>query len=133
MNKALCDNKKTCMFGLSLLILTLIVAVILALVAAPAHPLTWVLVATLVSIPFIYKKLATRKYLEWKDEYCVGIDSIDQPSGNRTGSRVRPPVPIIVVPAIAIVWVSPPIAGAVTRQMNWTRRPITGRSIPGWS
>jgi len=78
MNKALCENKKMCMFGLSLLILTLIVAVILGLVAAPAHPLTWVLVAILASIPFIYKKVATRKYLDWKDEYCVGIDSIDQ-------------------------------------------------------
>jgi hemerythrin-like metal-binding protein len=22
--------------------------------------------------------MATRKYLDWKDEYCVGIDSIDQ-------------------------------------------------------
>ncbi len=78
MSRALCDNKKTCMFGLSLLILTLVIAVILGLVAAPAHPLTWVLVAILASVPFVYKKLATRKYLEWKDEYCVGIDSIDQ-------------------------------------------------------
>ena len=78
MSKALCDNKKTCMFGVSLLILTLVVAVILALVAAPTHPVTWVLVLILVSVPFIYKKLATRKYLEWEDEYSVGIDSIDQ-------------------------------------------------------
>ena len=78
MNKALCANKKMCMFGVSLLILTLVIAVILGIVAAPAHPLTWVLVAMLASVPFVYKKLATRKYLEWKDEYCVGIGSIDQ-------------------------------------------------------
>ncbi len=78
MSKALCANKKMCMFGVSLLILTLVIAVILGIVAAPTHPLTWVLVAILASVPFVYKKLATRKYLEWKDEYCVGIDSIDQ-------------------------------------------------------
>ena len=78
MKKALCANKKMCMFGLSMFILTLIIAVILGLVAAPTHPLTWVLVIMLAAVPFVYNKLATRKYLEWKDEYGVGIDSIDQ-------------------------------------------------------
>jgi len=78
MNNAACANRRMCMFGLSLFILTLVIAVILALVAAPTHPLTWVLVVILASVPFVYNKLATRKYLEWKDEYCVGIDSIDQ-------------------------------------------------------
>ena len=66
------------MFGVSLLILTLVIAVILALVAAPAHPLTWLLVVMLLAVPFVYNKLATRKYLVWKDDYSVGIDSIDQ-------------------------------------------------------
>ena len=78
MNNAACANKKMCMFGLSLLILTLVIAVILGLVAAPKEPWTWIVVAMLASVPFVYKKLATRRYLEWKDEYCVGIDSIDQ-------------------------------------------------------
>ena len=66
------------MFGLSLLILILIVAVILGLMAAPANPLTWVFIIKLVSIPFVYNKLAARKYLDWKEEYSVGIASIDQ-------------------------------------------------------
>jgi len=78
MKNNMCMNKKMCMFGVSLLILTLVIAVILALVAAPAHPLTWLLVAMLLAVPFVYNKLATRKYLIWKDEYSVGIDSIDQ-------------------------------------------------------
>ncbi len=78
MSKALCANKKMCMFGVSLFILILVIAVILGLVVDATHPLTLVLVLMLASTPFIYKKLATRKYLEWKDEYCVGIDSIDQ-------------------------------------------------------
>jgi hemerythrin-like metal-binding protein len=78
MNKAMCMNKKMCMFGVSLLILTLVIGVILGLVAAPTHPLTWLLVAILVAVPFVYNKLSTRRYLLWKDEYSVGIDSIDQ-------------------------------------------------------
>ncbi len=71
-------NKNLSMFGISLLILTLIIAVILGLMAGPTSPLTWLLVAILVAIPFIHRKLASRQFVEWKDEYSVGIDSIDQ-------------------------------------------------------
>ena len=78
MNKAQCRNKKMCMFGVSVFILILIVAVILGLMAAPTNPLTWLLVAVLLSVPFFYQKMAAKKYLDWKDEYRVGIDSIDQ-------------------------------------------------------
>jgi hemerythrin-like metal-binding protein len=71
-------NKNLRMFGVALLILSLITAVILGLMAGPKSPLTWLLVAVLVAIPFIYRKLAARKFITWKDEYSVGIDSIDQ-------------------------------------------------------
>jgi hemerythrin len=66
------------MFGVSLLILSLIVAVILGLLAGPTSPLTWALIAILVVIPFIHRKMASKQFVEWKDEYSVGIDSIDQ-------------------------------------------------------
>ena len=66
------------MFGVALLILTLITAVILGFMAGPTSPLTWLLVAVLIAIPFLHRKLAARNYLAWKDEYSVGIDSIDQ-------------------------------------------------------
>jgi hemerythrin-like metal-binding protein len=71
-------NQNASMFGVALLILTLIVAVILGLMAGPTSPITWTLVAILVVIPFIHRKLASKKYVEWKDDYSVGIDSIDQ-------------------------------------------------------
>jgi hemerythrin len=77
MKKNYCMNKKMRMFGLSLLILTLIVAVILGLLAGPDSPLTWVLIAILVVIPFIHKKMADKQFVEWKDSYSVGIESID--------------------------------------------------------
>jgi len=66
------------MFGMAVLILTLITAVVLGLMAGPTSPITWILVAILVGLPFLYKQFATTRYVEWKDEYSVGIDSIDQ-------------------------------------------------------
>ena len=71
-------NKHLTMFGIALMILTLITAVILGFMAGPTSPLTWLLVVILVAIPFVYKKLSGKDYIEWKDEYSVGIDSIDQ-------------------------------------------------------
>ncbi|MBE9568277.1 MAG: hemerythrin family protein [Proteobacteria bacterium] len=44
----------------------------------PTNPVTWVLIACLVVIPFVHKKLAETQFVEWKDDYSVGIDSIDQ-------------------------------------------------------
>ena len=58
--------------------LSLITAVILGLMAGPTSPLTWTLVLILVAIPFLYKKLSAKSYIVWKDEYSVGLDSIDQ-------------------------------------------------------
>ena len=66
------------MFGIALLMLSLITAVILGLMAGPTSPLTWTLVAILVAIPFIHRKLSAKHFIEWKDEYSVGLDSIDQ-------------------------------------------------------
>jgi hemerythrin-like metal-binding protein len=71
-------NKNLSMFGMALLILTLITAIILGFMAGPTSPLTWILVAILIAIPFLHRKLSARSYLEWKDEYSVGIDSIDR-------------------------------------------------------
>ena len=71
-------NKNLSMFGLALLLLTLITAVILGLMAGPTSPLTWLLVAILIAVPFIHRKLSAKNYVEWKDDYSVGIDSIDQ-------------------------------------------------------
>jgi hemerythrin len=78
MKKNICRNKKVCMFGVSLLILTLIVGAILGLLAGPTSPITWALIAILVVIPFIHKKYSSSQFVEWKDDYSVGIDSIDQ-------------------------------------------------------
>ncbi len=71
-------NTQMSMFGVAILILVLIVAVILGFAAGPTHPLTWALVAFLVAIPFLHRRFAAQSYVEWDDRYSVGIDSIDQ-------------------------------------------------------
>lgn len=71
-------NQNTRMFGLAFIILTLIVATILGLIAEPSNPITWLLIAILLGIPFLHKKLAAKEFVEWKEEYSVGIHSIDQ-------------------------------------------------------
>jgi hemerythrin len=78
MSNALCRSRQLCMFGVSLLILMLIIAVVLGVMAGPDSPLTWLLLASLLVIPFVHRKLTSKRYVEWKDEYSVGIDSIDQ-------------------------------------------------------
>ncbi len=78
MKKFVCLNKKMCMFGVALLLLTLIIAVILGLMAGPSSPITWLLVAALLVVPYLHRKLSASNYVEWKQEYSVGIDSIDQ-------------------------------------------------------
>jgi len=71
--KKLCSlNRNLCMFGVALLMLGLITAVILGFMAGPTSPLTWFLVAVLVAIPFIHRKLSAKHYIAWKDEYSVG-------------------------------------------------------------
>jgi hemerythrin len=66
------------MFGIALLLLTLVTAIVLGLMAGPTSPLTWGLVALLLVIPFIHRKMSSRRYIEWKDEYNTGIESIDR-------------------------------------------------------
>ena len=70
-------NRHMSMFAVALLILTLVTAVILGLMAGPTSPLTWALVALLLVIPFVHRRMSSRRFIEWKDEYNVGIESID--------------------------------------------------------
>jgi hemerythrin-like metal-binding protein len=71
-------NKAMDVCTLSLCILTLIIAVLVAVMAGPTSPLTWSLVGVLVLIPFVRRKFMDRGRVDWKDEYSVGIESIDQ-------------------------------------------------------
>jgi hemerythrin-like metal-binding protein len=70
-------KNKVRMFGVAVLILVLITAVILGLVVSPGNPLTWLLIAALVLLPILHRRLNASRFIEWKPEYSVGIESID--------------------------------------------------------
>ena len=71
-------NNKLRMFGVAVLILTLITAAILGLLISPSNPLTWLLVASLLVVPLLHRRMKSHQYLEWKSDYSVGIASIDK-------------------------------------------------------
>jgi hemerythrin len=71
-------NKTMDVWALSLFILALVTAVLVAFMAGPASPLTWSLVGVLVLIPVVRRKFMDRRRVDWKDEYSVGIESIDE-------------------------------------------------------
>ena len=70
-------NNKLRMFGVAVLILTLITAAILGLLISPANPVTWLLLASLLVLPLLHRRLKSHQHLKWKSEYSVGIASID--------------------------------------------------------
>ena len=70
-------NNKLRMFGVAVLILTLITAAILGLLISPSNPLTWLLVGSLLVVPLLHRRLKSHQHLKWKSDYSVGIASID--------------------------------------------------------
>lgn len=64
-------------FGLVLLTVTAIVMVGLGFLMGPTHPLPWIMLLVVIAIPFIYNKVASSRYLVWKDDYSVGIEAMD--------------------------------------------------------
>lgn len=56
----------------------IIVAIFLGFLSSLANPISWILIAVLFIIPSLYKKVAKEAKIEWKEEYSVGIDSLDQ-------------------------------------------------------
>jgi len=66
------------MIFLTLITGTLLVAIVLTFIALGAfHPVPWLLVASLLIIPFLMSRSEKRHFVEWKDEYSVGVKSID--------------------------------------------------------
>lgn len=55
----------------------IIVAIFLGFLSSITNPISWILIAVLVLIPIFYKKNIKNNEMMWKDEYSVGIDSLD--------------------------------------------------------
>ena len=71
-------KKGSSMLLLVLLTGALIVADVLAFMAfGAAHVVPWLLVAATIAIPVLMNKRESKEFVQWKDEYSVGIELID--------------------------------------------------------
>jgi len=70
-------NKKLKAFALAFLLLTLLTGILLGFTLGLTHPLPWVLIIALALVIFLNKKATESQFVTWKDEYSVGIESID--------------------------------------------------------
>ncbi|MEN8213463.1 MAG: bacteriohemerythrin [Pseudomonadota bacterium] len=71
-------GRNTKMLLLVLFAGALLVAVILTFIAlGAAHPVPWLLGALLIAIPVLMRWSENRRFAVWKDEYSVGVDSLD--------------------------------------------------------
>jgi len=55
----------------------IIVAIFLGFLSSITNPVSWILIAVLILIPVFYNKTVKNNEMVWKDEYSVGIDSLD--------------------------------------------------------
>ncbi len=55
----------------------IIVAIFLGFLASMTNPISWLLIASLFLIPFVYNKTKKTKELKWKPEYTVGVEVLD--------------------------------------------------------
>ncbi|MEJ1298559.1 MAG: bacteriohemerythrin [Candidatus Sedimenticola sp. (ex Thyasira tokunagai)] len=62
----------------ALVIGTLVVVVGLSFLFGLDNPVSWVLLALVLAIPFIYRKVLRKDGVVWKDSYSVGIAALDE-------------------------------------------------------
>ncbi|MCB1830674.1 MAG: bacteriohemerythrin [Chromatiaceae bacterium] len=55
----------------------LIVAVGLGFLFGAANPVPWILIGILIAIVYVYRWVASRDRVEWKESYTVGVDELD--------------------------------------------------------
>lgn len=65
------------MLIISILILALFVMIVLGFMLGFSHPLPWILIGIILIIPYIHNKIVSKRFIEWKKSYSVGLDSID--------------------------------------------------------
>ncbi len=64
-------------FGLSLFIVLAFLVIGIGFLFGIDNPVPWIMLAVLIALPFIHKKMMSRKFVAWDDSYSVGIQAID--------------------------------------------------------
>lgn len=65
-------------FAISVTVIILIVATALGFLMGVTHPLPWISLALLIGVAVFAKRLTSRRFLTWHDEYSVGIAGLDE-------------------------------------------------------
>ncbi len=65
-------------FGLSLFIVLAFLVIGIGFLFGIDNPVPWIMIAILIALPVIHKKMTARKFVAWDDNLSVGIEAIDQ-------------------------------------------------------
>jgi hemerythrin len=64
-------------FGLSLFIILSFIVIGIGFTFGIDNPVPWIMIALLITLPFIHRKMAERRFVTWDDSLSVGIKDID--------------------------------------------------------
>ncbi|MES9946268.1 MAG: bacteriohemerythrin [Candidatus Thiodiazotropha sp.] len=64
-------------FGLSIFIVLAFLVIGIGFLFGIDNPVPWIMIAILIALPFIHKKMTARKFVSWDDGLSVGIQAID--------------------------------------------------------
>ncbi len=64
-------------FGLSLFIVLAFLTIGIGFLFGIDNPVPWIMIAVLVALPFVHKRMTARRFVEWSDGLSVGIAAID--------------------------------------------------------
>ncbi|MCU7830839.1 MAG: bacteriohemerythrin [Candidatus Thiodiazotropha sp. (ex Myrtea sp. 'scaly one' KF741663)] len=65
-------------FGLSLFIVLAFLVIGIGFLFGIDNPIPWIMIAILVALPVIHKKMTSRKFVSWDNSLSVGIAVIDE-------------------------------------------------------
>ena len=64
-------------FGLSLFIVLAFMVIAIGFLFGIDNPVPWIMIAVLIALPVIHKKVTSRNFVSWNESYSVGIQAID--------------------------------------------------------
>lgn len=64
-------------FGLSLFIVLAFIIIGIGFMFGLDNPVPWIMIAILIILPIIHKRISARNFVTWNDRLSVGIESID--------------------------------------------------------
>jgi len=64
-------------FGLSLFIVLAFITIGIGFLFGIDNPVPWIMIAVLLALPFVHRRMTARRFVAWRDDLSVGIRSID--------------------------------------------------------